>query len=85
MIIRTSNNLGELIASERYRQDLTQAELAEAANVSRPWLSELEAGKPTAEVGKVLAVIAALDLELKAKPQDQQSRDRLDNVLGEDS
>ena len=52
------------IAVRQGRQDaaLTQSELAARAGVSRPWLSQLENGKRSVEVGKVLAVIAALDL-----------------------
>jgi hypothetical protein len=38
--------------------------LAGAANVGPRFLSELEAGKKTAQVGKVLAVLAALGCKL---------------------
>jgi HTH-type transcriptional regulator / antitoxin HipB len=41
---------------------MTQAELAGAAGVSRRWLSDLEAGKPTAEIGLVFKTLHALDL-----------------------
>lgn len=47
---------------------MTQAGLAAEAKVSRRWLSDLEAGKPTAEVGLVLRTLHALGIGLDASP-----------------
>lgn len=44
---------------------LRQSEVARAANVGREWLCDLEHGKPTVELGKVLRVYEALGLELE--------------------
>jgi transcriptional regulator with XRE-family HTH domain len=49
---------------------LTQATLAEAAGVSRAWLTEFERGKPTVELGRVLAVLAALGITLELRIGD---------------
>jgi len=43
---------------------LSQTEAASRARVSRQWVSEFEAGKATAEMGLVLRLLAALDLDL---------------------
>lgn len=43
---------------------MSQAALAERAGVSRKWVYEFEAGKPTAELALVLKVLDALDIEL---------------------
>ena len=43
---------------------LTQLELAELADVSGRFLRELEHGKPTAEIGKVIEVLAVLGYDL---------------------
>lgn len=43
---------------------MTQQQLAHAAAVGRHWIVEIEAGKPRAELGKVLQTLAALDLSL---------------------
>jgi len=55
------------------RQDLglNQAELASRAGVSRKWIYEFEAGKPTAEFGLLLRVLEALGLalDLTARPE----------------
>jgi len=44
---------------------MSQAELARRAAVSRKWIYEFEAGKPTAEFGLLLRVLDALDLDLE--------------------
>jgi transcriptional regulator with XRE-family HTH domain len=49
---------------------MTQATLGASAQVSRRWLSDLEAGKPTAEVGLVFKVLHALELTLEASPAE---------------
>ncbi|SDY49026.1 hypothetical protein SAMN05444365_102421 [Micromonospora pattaloongensis] len=42
--------------------------MATAAGVSRRWLSDLESGKATAEIGLILKTLHALDIVLDAKP-----------------
>ena len=46
----------------RRQQGLTQARLAEKAGVSRLFVIELEGGHPRAELGKVLSVLDALEI-----------------------
>jgi HTH-type transcriptional regulator/antitoxin HipB len=43
---------------------MTQQQLARAAAVGRQWIVQIEAGKPRAELCKVLQTLAALDLSL---------------------
>lgn len=52
---------------------MSQAELARRAGVSRKWIYEFEAGKPTAEFGLLLRVAEALDLELDVSTRAQRS------------
>lgn len=71
------NSIRDLAAAVRGRRlglDLSQAELAARANVSRQWLSQLEAGKPTAELGLVLALLDALGLRLGVEAVDAAAR-----------
>jgi HTH-type transcriptional regulator/antitoxin HipB len=59
------DSLRDLAAAARGRRlglGLTQAELAARARVSRQWLNEFEAGKPTAELGLVIRLLDALGL-----------------------
>ncbi len=45
---------------------MTQTQLCAAAGVSRRWLADLEAGKPTVEIGLVFRVMHALSRVLLA-------------------
>jgi HTH-type transcriptional regulator/antitoxin HipB len=70
MHIRGARELGLLIRDRRRRLSLTQAELAERIGASRHWVMGMEAGKSTAEVGLVLAALAALDLVCDLRPRE---------------
>ena len=60
----TPNDLGPAIRAARRQQGLRQDQLAAAANVGVRFIVDLEAGKPTAQMGKTLTVLKALGLEL---------------------
>jgi HTH-type transcriptional regulator/antitoxin HipB len=66
--IGNADDLGRYLRERRRDASWSQAQLCERAGVSRRWLSDLEAGKPTAEVGLILRVVAALDLMVDLKP-----------------
>jgi transcriptional regulator with XRE-family HTH domain len=53
--------------SSRKSQKLRQDQLAGAANVGLRFIVDLEAGKPTAQIGKVLTVQAALGVTMEMK------------------
>lgn len=48
---------------------MRQAELAALAGVGVRFLSELENGKPSAEIGKALVVLRRLGLDLLIRPR----------------
>ena len=52
--------------------------LAAKARVGRQWLSELETGKQTAEVGRVLWVLDALDLNVTLRAAVDSDPDTFD-------
>ncbi len=60
----TPKDLGTAIRAARRQQRLRQDQLAAAANVGVRFIVDLEAGKPTAQMGKTLTVLKALGLEL---------------------
>lgn len=68
MRIASARDLGYLIRQSRQDRGQTQTELAAEAGVSRRWLSNLEAGKATAEFGLVLRTLYALNLGLNVTP-----------------
>ena len=57
--------LGKTIREARREAGLTQAQVAAAAGVGLRFLIELEAGKPTAQLGKTLAVLSILGCRLR--------------------
>ncbi|MGQ0544020.1 MAG: helix-turn-helix domain-containing protein [Betaproteobacteria bacterium] len=58
----TSVELGEAVLVARKAAGLTQAQLAQRAGVGDKFLYNLERGKGTLRVDKVMAVLAALGL-----------------------
>ena len=87
--MRLSNaaDLGRYVKDRRRSASMTQAQLADRAGVSLRWLSGLESGKPTAEVGLVFKVMSALGLFLDARlePKDDIDLDAYLDSLGEKS
>lgn len=68
MQVKTPEDLGSLVRERRAELRLSQTELAEAAGVTRLWVSKVEAGHPGAEFGRVLRLVRALDLGLDLMP-----------------
>ena len=68
MRIGNARDLGRYVRDRRRTAGLSQESLASKAQVSRRWLSELESGKPTAEVGLILRVVTALGLYVDLLP-----------------
>lgn len=61
--------IGQAVRTARKGMDLTQPELAAAAGVGLRFLVELERGKPTVRLDRMLAVLDALGLELSIAPR----------------
>ena len=57
-------SLGKLIKETRKEQQLTQADIAVSAQVGVRFIVDLENGKETAQIGKVLKVCQMLGLKL---------------------
>jgi DNA-binding XRE family transcriptional regulator len=65
-VIEDARQFGSAVASARKALGLTQRELALAINSGERFIVELEAGKPTAQLGKALAAAKAVGLRLAA-------------------
>jgi y4mF family transcriptional regulator len=61
----TVERIGAVVRKVRLAQGLRQDQLAAAAGVGVRFLVELERGKPTVRLGKVLAVLDALGCRLQ--------------------
>ncbi len=60
--------VGEIVRSTRKACRMRQDELAGAAGVGLRFIVELEAGKPTAQLGKTLQVLATLGCSIEITP-----------------
>lgn len=56
--------LGDAIEAERKRRKLTQGQLADLTDTSINFISQIERGKKTAQIGKVIDVLQILGMQL---------------------
>ena len=63
-MVHTAEEFGAAVAQARKALGLTQRELALAINSGERFIVDLEAGKPTAQLGKALAAARAVGLRL---------------------
>lgn len=64
MKITDTVSLGRAIASRRKQLKYTQVYISQVTGLSTSFLSDLENGKPTAEIGKTIQLINLLGLDL---------------------
>ena len=64
MKITDAASLGNAIRSRRKELNYTQGFISEITGLSISFLSDLENGKPTAEIGKTIEVINLLGLDI---------------------
>ena len=62
--ITDAKSLGALVKQIRKSQRLTQEQLAAACGLGRRFIVELERGKVTSHIGKIMQVLSALGLSL---------------------
>lgn len=72
----TPAEIGDIVRRTRKAAGLRQYELAGTAGVGLRFLVELEAGKPTAQIGKTLQVLQTLGctLDIVPPPEDKSAR-----------
>lgn len=67
--IRSSVELGAVIREQRKRLALKQLDIAGLGNTGNRFIVDLENGKPTAQLQKVLDVMDLLGLEVTVRPK----------------
>lgn len=67
--IHTARELGELVQKIRRDQGLLQADLAGLSGTGNRFVGELERGKPTLQLQKVLDTLDLLGLEVRIAPK----------------
>lgn len=65
--VRTAAELGSLIRAQRRHLGLKQLDMAGLGNTGNRFIVELENGKPTVQLQKVLDVLDLLGLELTVR------------------
>lgn len=70
MKLRTTKELGVLIRDIRRQAGLTQAQIAGQMHATQKWISAVENGKDTAEIGQVLRLLALLQIDITMVPAD---------------
>lgn len=63
-VVQTTAELGQLARERRQQMALTQLDVAGLSNTGNRFIVELEQGKPTLQLQKVLDVLALLGLEV---------------------
>lgn len=71
-------SIGLLIRRRRRQLKLRQSELAGLANVGSRFVSELENGKPSLEIERVLRVLSTVGLEVSIEPRSWQNLATID-------
>ena len=70
--VASAEVIGQLVRAYRKSQSATQAEFAALCGVGVRFISDLENGKPTVELGKVLHVLQCLGLEVSIQARGWQ-------------
>jgi HTH-type transcriptional regulator / antitoxin HipB len=67
--VRSSMELGALVREQRKRLGLKQLDVAGLGNTGNRFIVDLESGKPTVQLQKVLDVMDLLGLEVVVRPK----------------
>ncbi|KTD48849.1 transcriptional regulator [Legionella rubrilucens] len=74
-MIHTSKDIGEVIQTVRKKFGLTQKDIALTAGTGVRFIIELEKGKPTCEIGKVLKVLQILGIQCHLTHEEMDNAD----------
>lgn len=74
LVVRSSADLGAVIRDRRKQLALTQLDLAGLANSGNRFVVEVENGKPTVQLQKVLDLVQLLGLELVVRAKTSRAR-----------
>lgn len=66
-----TKDLADIIKKKRKEQKLTQPQLAGLCNVGVRFIVDLESGKETCQIGRVLYVLDMLGIKLKIDGENQ--------------
>jgi len=62
-LIKSTEDIGQMIRNTRKQLGVTQSDLALAAGTGLRFIIELEKGKATCQIGKILQVLQVLNIQ----------------------
>ncbi len=62
-MIQSTEEIGQVVRQVRKQQGVTQSDLALAAGTGLRFIIDLEKGKPTCQIGKILQVLQVLRIQ----------------------
>jgi HTH-type transcriptional regulator / antitoxin HipB len=69
----TPETIGDAVRAARKKLDVTQRSLALTSGTGLRFIIDLEKGKPTCQIGKVLTVLQTLGVSMELKDSDGRS------------
>lgn len=72
-LARSPEQIGNAIRRARKKRGLSQSELGKKAGVRQETISLIENGNPAAKLETILAILSALDLELRINERTKQT------------
>lgn len=80
-LARTPRQLGNLIRRARKQRGWSQSQLAERVGIRQGTISLIETGNPATRVDTLLALLAALELELQVASRLKDSRAGIEDLF----
>ena len=77
-VTRSEKQLGAVLRRIRKQQGLTQAGLGEKIHMRQATISKLEGGSSASRLHTLMAILAALDLELVVRPRSRSTGDEIE-------
>ncbi len=72
-LARSPEQIGNAIRRARKKRGMSQSDLGEKAGLRQETISLIETGNPAAKLETILAVLSALDLELRVNERTRQT------------
>lgn len=73
VVLRTAADIGQVVRAQRQSQGLRQIDLAGIGNTGNRLIVDIEKGKPTVQLQKVLDVLELLGLEVTVRSTASRS------------
>lgn len=73
VVLRTATDVGQVVRAQRQSQGLRQIDLAGIGNTGNRLIVDIEKGKPTVQLQKVLDVLELLGLEVTVRSKASRS------------